>query len=489
VFNNSANGTHYGELGFTLLKNAKEICESLGAKMLLGSEEDFLAKWREFETTYKGFSREHNIPYSPIIHTWRKCYPSDRPFKGDIGNNHGGYRLMAPYMQHLDLLQAIPIYESVKMFKVRPTYKSGSPVITDLVYDNNLQRLQYFTAISCGANDAIGGINGMDNLDNHNYDVSGATDSGITFSETSRMCRLHQIEFNKFGLIEFILSRVNVTSFNFSVECSVEPTDLYIAKTANSSKTYTDSPRTTFESVEFTYDITTKILTAAISSNSNDIQLYDKIRLIVACSGTFYLTNPTVSNYNGTEKVFDQTLHYHYRKIGTELMSKTSVETGWTLSGNAEVKSLPSAVANYTSYNNVASHIQLNSENDSASITIQVPVGTTKVALRIVAQMFTKYASTRWNGTELENGEYTANTPQYVNYDYDYGKIKVVVNDLVIRDVLLYQGWCEQYLEIDIEPTDTTLKLEIIKTSFVDNSYSNADKPIFIHNVSIQNIS
>ena len=390
---------------------------------------------------------------------------------------------MAPYMSHLDMLLSIPIYKNVKMFKVRPTYKNGSPSITDLYFDTNLERLQYFTAISCGANDSYGGINGMDNLDNHEYDVTGGSNVGISVSETSYMCRKYRVEFEKFALIEFILEKVNITKAEFYVTCSVQPTAVYIAKTNNTTQSYTNSPRTVFENVDFEY--TDSVVKCSMNSQYHDLQLYDKVRIIVECSGSFTLTNPYLRDYNGDEKIFDNTMHYHYRKVGNELLSNTSVATGWTLTGNAAVRSLPSSIANYTSYNSEKSHVQLNSENDSMSINVSIPTGTTKLAIRIVGQMFTKYASTRWDGTELENGEYTANTPQYVNYDYDYGKVCVKLGNTIVRNILMYIGWSEQYFEVDVDPTDATLNLSITKISHVDNSYTNDDKPIFIHNVSV----
>lgn len=491
-WNNSANGTPAGLTGITQLMNAMEITASYGAKMLLGSEEDYSNIAKSLEDTYRAFSAEHGVPYSPMIQVWRKCYPSSNPYKGWIAANHSGYRAMAPYNMHKQLLQAIPIDKSVKMYKVRPTYKAGSPVIGDLSYDTIEQRLRFFTAISSGAADSTA-TNAIDTLNDHTYDVPGGNNTGVSTSETSMMKRGAAITFNKFALIEFILDNVNIKKGNFEIVSSVQPTKVYIAMTKNSSTTYTDAPRTQFVETTFTY-YGGKISCSIVRADY-DIQLFDKVRFIIEYSGSFTLTNPRFYQYDGRLKAKkpDVLTGYSYRKYGTELNPNTAFPMtghGWTLANTAAVKALPTEIANYTSYNSEKSHLQLNTDTDTATKSIAITQPVSKVAVRIIACIWPKLATTKFVGTAIENSEYiNATAPQVTTYDYDYGTIQLRINTNIVRKQVVLQGWHELYFEIDIDPTDTSLNIEIGRSCFVDSSYSNANKPMFVHDISVQKIN
>lgn len=486
-WNNSANGTPAGVNGMTQLRNAMEITASYGAKMLLGSEEDYSNISKNLEDTYRAFSAEWDIPYSPMIQVWRKCYPANNPYKGWIASSHAGYRAMAPYNIHRALLEAIPIGRSVKMFKVRTTYKGGTPTISDLAFDDNDQRLKYFTAISAGAANSIA-TNAIDNLDNHAYDVPGGDNTGVSTAETSIMKRSAAVSFNKFVLIEFILDNVKITKGNFEVTSNVNPLNVYIAVTKNPSTSYTDAPRTEFVATEFTY-AGGKII-ASIVRDDYDIQRYDKVRIIIEYNGAFSLTNPKFYAYDGVKKVIKSYIDgYQYRRFGTELNPLTSFPLtghGWALGSGAAIRALPDEIANYTSYNGEKSHLQLSNDNATATKTINID-SCTKVAVRVIACIWPKLATTRFAGTAIENSEYIdATAPQVRTYDYDYGTLRIRINDNIIRESVVMQGWHEIYFEIDVNPTDTALKIELGRKCFVDNSYTNADKPIFIHDISVQ---
>lgn len=488
-WNNSANGTPAGANGIMQLMNAMEITASYGAKMIMGSEENYSNIAKQLEDTYRAFSAEHGIPYSPMIQVWKKCYPKDNPYKGWITARHSGYRAMAPYNMHRDLLSCIPIEKSVKMYKVRTTYKTGSPAIEDLAYDTIDQRLQFFTAISAGAVDSVGTA-GVDNLDNHSYDVPGGNNTGISTSETSMMKRSAPVSFNKWGLIEFILDNVNITKGNFEVLCNVQPTKVYIAMTKNTSTTYSDSPRTQFVEVAFNYSAGK--VTATVEREDYDIQLFDKVRFIIQYSAAFTLANPKFSGYNGRAKAKkpDVLRGYHYRQYGTELNANTGFPLtghGWTLAGGAAVKALPDEIANYTLYNAEKSHLQLQTDSSTATKSITITEPTTKVAIRVVGCVWPKLATTRFASTAIADSEYIdATAPQVVTYDYDYGTLVLTVNTNIIRKQVVLQGWFEMYFEIDVDPTDTALNIQLGRKCFVDNSYKNADNPILIHDVSVQ---
>jgi len=489
IWNNSANGTPAGITGKQQLMNAKEITESLGAKMVLGSEEDFNNIAKALEDTYKSFANEWGLIYSPMIQVWRKCYPSGNPYLGFMGSNHSGYRSMAPYSMHRDMLDSLPIYKNVKMFKVRPTYKAGSPAITDLVFDNNKQRIKFFTAISSGADDSIG-TGALDNLDDHAYDVSGGSNDGISISEISLMRRNSIVTFNKYALIEFIVDKIKITKADFEVTSVVNPTTVYLAVTKNTSTTFNDSPRTEFISVPFTYS-GGKIL-CSVTRTDYDIQLYDKVRIIIYYSGgSFSLGSPKLSNYDGVEKPKPVQGKYDYRQFGIELNPLTSFPSsghGWTLGGTSTVKAFPIELANYTSYNAVKSHLQLQDDTATATKTIALNDVCTKVAIRVIAQNFYKIATTRFVGTGIESSEYLATTPQVIPYDYDYGHLRLIINDNIVKDFMVLQGWHELYVEIDLNPTDTQIKLALSRNSLVDASFGNANCPILIHDISVQKL-
>ena len=486
MWGNHANGTPVGVAGHQQLANAKSITEGLGSVCLLGSEEDYANQPKQYELTYKSFAERFGLWYSPITQIWRKCFPTDNPYKGWITSNHSGFRASAPYSIHADMLNALPIKQSVKMFKVRPTYKSGSPAITDLVYDTREQRLRFFTAISTGATNQQN-TGQIDNLDNNSYSISGGTNNGISTGEVSTMLRGGTVTFNKIALIEFILNKVKITKGTFEVTGSVAPTKVYLAITQNNSQTYTDTPRTTFYDLPFMF--TGAKITADINRANLDFQMYDKVRVIVMSTGSFTLVSPRFYGYDGVEKVMPPAL-YSYRKFGKELMDFTDfVQGNWTLSGGAVKKSFPAEIANYTSYNNQKSHLEFPSNTATATKTITLSEQCSRVAVRVVAQHFLKIATTRFTGTALEGNEYIATTPQAIEYDYDYGILRLQVNDIAVFESKVMQGWSELYFEVDVTPTDTALKLTLTRNNFVDASFVNSGAPMIIHDVSVQKIS
>lgn len=485
LWNNSANGTTADSNGMMLLANAKDITESLGAKMLLGSEEDFSNIAKQLESGYKAFAKENDVLYSPMIELWRKSNPLGAPYTGFNTAGHSGYRTSAPYSIHTEMLCTLYIEKNIKMFKVRPTYKAGSPLITDLVFDDNFERLKFFTAVSSGATDTTI-TSAIDNLDNSAFNLANGVNVGVSLSETSIMIRKGAVSFSKFALIEFILERIKIKKGTFTVASNVAPTKVYIAKTLNTGTTFSNTPRTTYDELTFTYS--SGQIVGSFSDTTVKYQMYDKVRIVIEYNGVFTLTNPVFYSYDG---VLKSTRHkqYNYRKFGTELMPFTDVETGWTLGGTAVVKSFPAQIANYTSYNTKLSHLQLQSDTATASKTITIPLGYNKVAVRIVAQNFAKIQTTRFIGTAIENSEYIEGVNVLCkNYDYDYGILSIKVQDYIKRKALVYQGWHEIYLEIDVNPSDTSLKIELLRESLIDASYSNHLNPILIHNVSIQKI-
>lgn len=505
MWDDSANNTPTGVDGMVKYRQMKEIVDSFGAKLLMGSEENWAGGFNAYEHTQQAFANEVKVPYSPTGRLNQMAYPRDnssrRPYEV-FASGHSSYRAISSYWAHTDLLSSLPIYKNVKMFRVRETYKLGSPVIGDLAYDTNTQRLQYWTAISPGASTA-GWLPGhLDNYDkpDGSYDVTGTTNQGSSPAEETKMWLGQPLTFNKYALIEFILDKTNITKGTFTVKSNIIPTKVYMAKTINTAETYTDGfIRTTFVEVPFETTTSGDVIATIENDTLNQYELYDKVRVIVYYSeGQFNLNNPVFKDYDGNNKVYDETINYHRRKFGTEMLDVVNPsDNSWAKTETYAVAgTLPAPIANYTLYNDTLSHAELLA--DDATITKTVAIsnpGYKKVAVRVVGQIWNKISTTRFNGTEYENSPYISNTKDdplslaaYKSTDYDYGMIRVTINDLISKDFILLPGWTETYFEADLTPNDTNLKIEVKRKSFVDDSYNNDDKPIFIHHVSVQEI-
>ena len=481
LWHGSANGGLSGASAFPLLEAAKEITERLGAKMLMGSEEDYQGGVKAYERRYSAFCSQNRIPFCPIGTIWGKCFPaSSIAYGGWQYLYHGGYRNNSPYMMYREFIDSLPIRKAVKFYKVRPAYKSGSPTAADLVYDTPMERMRYFTAASCGAHSTFD-TSRIDNMDDAQYAVDTGSNDGDDTGNVANMIGGMSVNFNKVGLIEFILDRVNITKASFSVKCSVQPTSVYIAKVSNSSTTFS-GPRTTWQSLTTTYSDGT--LSGVIEAS--DVQLYDKVRVLVMCSGSFSMQEPSLSGYDGVPKILEQK-PFVVRKHGTELLSDTAAAASgvWTRS-SAAIGEFPQDISWYTAYNDEKKHIELPSNSAYIEKTITVDSAQVhKVAIRIVAMSFMKIQTTR-----LSSGNYVETSDiLYENYDYDYGTLSILVNDNHYQTRLVGQGWGEYYFEVPVFDGDSQLKIRIKRANWVDaDSYLNSDNPLFIHDVSVQAI-
>lgn len=483
---NSANGTLTGYSGMNQLKQAYTATLRAGAKMLLGTEEYWYDGGLAHDQKIKSFAYENEIPFSALEKLFTKLYPS-AVYAGFNYAGHGGWRNISAYVKHYDdIIKNLPVNKSIKMFRPRPTFKAGTPVIADLVYDTISQRFEKFVAISAGNGTQNSTDTGnLDNIDNHSFAVTGGINTGIATSEVSIMMRGGDLAFTKFALIEFILDQINIGKATFTIYCDVAPTTLYVATINDSQYTLTTaaSLATSFVSVPFTY--VNGIVTADLSGN---IFQYDKVRVIIEKSGTFNLSYPELKWFNATEKLIHN-VKFIDRKFGAELISNTDLATNWTLSG-ATIKSLPPAIAQYSGFNAINSHAELAADGDYVTRTITITQPTTKVALRVVAQCFHKIATTRFNSdaTTLNSGYIANNAPQVLPYDFDYGKIQIIANNGLYYEKYVMQGWHEIYLEIPVLESDTSISIKVLKASTIDASYTNAGKPILIHNISLQKI-
>ena len=548
MVDDNANGSPTGEMGIEALRKIKSEIEAYGAKMLLGSEEAYDSNIHDYELTYSAFAKEAGIPYSKVCQLNQNCYPKRnstvRPYPTDY-SNHASYRAQCPYMAHKDLIENLPIKKNVKMFRPRLTYKDGNPTINDLVYDTVYDRLKYWVALCPGAGTSrIPG--NLDNCDNAAYNVPNTSNTN-PFGNATDNAYLRKgsfINFNTWALTEFILDKIHITKGTFEIKSSVEPTKVYVARLtdigtirgANTNTTYNageyiqyssqnkfwkvlqtftsgsswsdpdpanaeliefdNLTRTVFDEVPFTYEGGT--VSATINDTEKDYQVYDKVRFVIYYEdGDFQLRQPKFYDYDGTLKYLPEDIKFEDRKFGTELLDAVNPSASWNYAGGAKAGTLPAPIANYTLYNDTYSHAELPNEGSAIGKTISLSgnTGYKRIAMRIVAQMWQKISTTRFVGTEYEDSPYITATKDdplglaaYVNSDYDYGVLMVTINNKISKRIQVYPGWTESYFEFDLWPSDTSIVINITKKSYVDDSYTNDDKPIFIHHISVQEI-
>ena len=551
LFNNAANGTPSGPRLQDSYKAALSIARMYGAKMIIGGEEPEMqtVSWngtesQAFDRAVKAFAEENDVLASPLLYLQTKLRATS-PYRGFASGVHGNYRLIAPYLAHFDLFNRLPISKSVKMFKYRNTYKDGAAVVSDLVFDNNLDRMKFFTAISCGAgdDDSTTQTDNCDRLNDFDHSSNGGMNVGNSTSESIAMRLEGEIAFNKFALIEFILDRVNVTSVKFSIKSNINPSHVYFG--VKEAVTSGDIVKLSWKEAEVSYK------DGVISASFEHLHLedLDKVRVLIETNGDFKLSRPTLSYSGGREKMLETRAlaNYNYRQFGKELMDKTSVESGWTLVGGAVVEKLPALIANYPKYNSSKAHINLSSASHSMSKKIDIEQGTNKVAIRVVAQVFPKIATKRYNSTaivgtyavvaekisevdqlvtavndgqtvnvegrmvdkkwfhnqylhQITQEEATAanafcspTSPSINEYDYVYSRMIVTIGNqqfasLMKRESLVTAGWQELYFEVELQPEDTAIQIKIEREAAIAG-LANSGLPMFIHDVSLQKIN
>lgn len=493
---NSANYTPVGAEGTQQLKEAKKATEMLGAKMLIGTEHAGVTNisGEQYDSNRRVFGSRNNVPISAVAALAGKLRavttnPSGDPTKPYNGfsdsGTHNGYRANSFFFMHYDLLSRLAIWKNVKLFKVRPDYQEGSPTIAELVYENNEERFKFFTAIAAGCGGYFStGL--ADNVDNSNYGVT-SEPAPTLVQEEFELLKGNAVTFNKFCLAEFILDRIRITKATFSAQVSVEPTAIYIAtkKTA-----YSNGCTEWVEITDKSY--ANGVLTANIENETREIEAFDKVRILLYySSGEFTLNKPTLYDYDGIKKEpYDLLNGYHNRLYGEELNDKTSVESGWTLNGTSEVKALPTEIANYSDYNTVKQHIELMADTDTVSKTINLSTPVSKVAIRIVANLFPKIATSRTftNMTAAQLEEYISSTPTVVESGYNFGTLTLDVNGGVFENFLMHPGWQEFYTEVEMSNTDASITLTIGRANAVDGFDTNEDFKVLIHDVSVQKI-
>lgn len=470
-WNNEANGTKYGKDALPHLKAAKEICDSVNAKMILGGENETAVggiKLKDIDKTYELFAKNNGLIHSEL----RREIPNvGATYKGFDSGVHQGYRNQACFFKHVDAFNSLRIMKSVKIFIVRP--KSADKDIHELCYDDNYQRLLNFRAASSGTRTSKTSGQ-IDNLDDARYVVDGGTDNGTKSYEVDQVVTGGSVTCFKKAVVEVITDTIGVTSGTFVVGCDIRPTGVYVARVRSASTLYDGEVRSKWESVGFEYEDNNIIV--ELGRKNADIQLYDKIRFIVVCEGAFNLSKPIFKDYDGSLKIIAKS--YEQRQYGTELNDNVLMADGWTLSG-ASIETAPNALGLYKAD---TSHVRLGSKGGNATKSIAIPKGTRRVAIRIVAQRFLPIATKRFEGnTDVQNSGYVTSTPAIEAYDNDTSLMGVLINDAAYSERLVHQGWYTDYILYDTDMTDDTLKIELSKIS--DDT-----APIFVYSVSVQKV-
>lgn len=469
ISNNDANGTPTGKDLDTQLKLFERIAKSVGATCLVCGEEPTLinaANYHKQAAMTKG-----GVNYYPSAILWRNLNRT-QSYTGWMDGSqhvHSNAKNGSSHVSMTEMLSQLYIHKSVKFYKVRENYKAGSPTTAQLAYTSNTER----AAIWRGTCPAIGNgtspwandnIDGTGYIDGETPGVDKMTDTNIT-SEVAIAKGGGTVTFYKHALVEIITPRVQVTQAQVSIECSAEPTAVgyisngsYVALTP----TYADG-----------------VITIAL--NSADIQDYDKIKIVVSdtTDETFTLGKVKAVLLDGESKPSYE-VRYKGRKVGAELMNKTSVESGWTMTGNATVEQLPTAVRNYTSLNDVANHIQLDDDSASASYTQSLDKVVHKVAVRIAACIFPPIQTLR------TSNDYTTTVQNLFRGMYYGGDLLLTING-AYTPLHIEFGWTEVYAEAVIDSNSLSISLGRA-TAFDPDNYNVGEFPVFIHNVSVQEI-
>lgn len=475
------------------LEYGLSIVRMEGAELMLATELPMYHLGKEFDQTYTAFARKHNLLVSPYCEIAGKLAVGT-PYPGFNDGVHHGYRGKSYALAHYDLLSKLPIKKSIKFFAVRPDYQGGSPTYDQLIYDNNEERFVKFHAVK-GGEGSYKGTKAVDNLDSSDYYTSTGTNNGEdgllgqTSSFTSMLQRGATVSFENFALCEVILDKTNCTKGSFKCMCSAEPSAVYLA----TMKSSFDTPMSEWTLLEHDYytENYNNWLSVSFERSNSDFMVHDKVRILICYNGTFTLAKPTYYGYDGREKPDIEPLRdYHIRQYGAELLAKTSCEDGWTMGGNASVQSLPTEIANYSGYNNVKSHIELASDSDYCTKSVAITQPCSKVAIRVVANLFPKIATSRTFSqmTDAQKAKYISTAPTIAEYGYNFGTLRVSLGNGTVKDFTMWPGWFEYYIEADVAPNDTSLTLTVKRALTKSGVTTNSDFNVFIHDVSVQKI-
>ena len=211
------------ELYVEQVRIAKEIIDSLGAKMILGTNHHVNGN-PYVETDLKAMAEQLGIPYMGIGWLGEKIMSHD--YQGFWGGSHQGTRTNSfVWLEWLRFINQLPTPRKViKVFRGR---NSGTDVIA-LNYDNNWQRATIWQEINAGEkslNTSDGSENFYDRLDegttvdplDENHIITNYTGQ-TNNNEYVALLSNTNVAFTDKVLLEFIINKVNVDKFTATIK-------------------------------------------------------------------------------------------------------------------------------------------------------------------------------------------------------------------------------------------------------------------------------
>lgn len=464
---NSANSSTTGMEGFGELEKALSFCRANNVTLMLGEEE-----WgtNGYTDLNKNFGNLYNIPTAEPI-----AAMSSRLSTGYAGlklSAHGGWRSNSCYAAMQESIEALPVRRNIKMFRVRPNINVSK--IDDLAFSTNEQRARVWKSCQAGqeSNVALLGraltFNSADNLDQRDgrYDTSATySEASSEKSESGKLLSGGTIDCAGYSLIQFVVNADAVYSCNITFE-SDKKIKAYTLK-------YNDEALSNIyhKYVEVESSYADGIVNIKID-NAKGLLCDGKITLLLYAEGSYKVSNPRCQ-YAGRQKA-ERIFNYHQRLHGEECFSDTSVE-GVTLSGGAEIITPPADLFLKTNCNNSGKVAKL--PYKASTIKKNFVSKSNKIAIRIAAQNFYKFATTRYSGDEYEDYVTSGHIGLEPN-GYDYAHIYVIV-DGAIQKKLVWSGWTEVYCEFDLQKGNHTLTIQ---------RATEGNQPILIHDISVQDI-
>ena len=567
---------------------AYQAVRSLGAEMIIGT--DHFAE-RSLEAMLYGLGKELNITIAPFGSIGKKVLnPSYHGFWGGIhpATRTNAFTFLEWYYYISQLRRP---QKSIKVFRVRSEYKSGTPTIDDLNYDTILQRLRYFQELNVGERslDENGGWEYYDRLD-EGFTIAMQT------NEYLKLLNNESVSFNDYALIEIIIPKIKPNKVIIEIEANVTPDSIYIAnndspdtrflpddhqaafrvdkttydnfneavgeaftsdatgtatltyagkvkggylggywlwfdssdsaaaaaaagnltKTADSSTTAYlehsydlarhkinlfekyEQAWSKFENIAFTQEGAKLIIETTETAH---IQ-YDKVRLIIAKSGSFNISDIRATVEGGIEKVTIKPEAIKPKENYTELNTYQGFGTDWLTTGgwvnNGAIHTqMPSGVADdYPPIHNVGYHIELGYDSTdgfptSIKKTFTLPNnkrGVSKVIIRVLARLFPKIYN-----TTVTADNYHTQVRQITPDSYDMGTLVCKLANQDTHFAILKKpvdiGWAEITFETYLpsaEAGDFTIELYRDEQDKIDGNYRNTDYPLQVYDVSVQ---
>lgn len=475
MINNSANGSKMGLEGYKELLVIKNLIESKGAEMILGSEEGGLGT--SIANLFEAFAEKEKVKCGNNIQIIAsKCYPSST-YSGQIYSGHLGHRGVAVYSANTELYKQLPIRQTIKAYRLRPNL--GTPIedndMNDFIYQNPNIRATLFYSLSAGQNGTSTSpkvsIKSSDNLDfvtyakpSTDYDIDYREDNLSRESDLAKFLSGKEVEFNQIALIEFILNIDKLQKASISFSSNIKPGKIFVAEASQ------------FIPAEFVYDDSTK--TVQLDLLSERFLIKDKISiLVINKENKFKLSNPSCK-YSGRQKSISS-FNFTKRKFGIEILSDTSIEA---FNGENQKITLPKNLDLYTAYSS-SKQILVLSDHGKKSYRIFESSETAKYAVRIIAQSFKKILTTRFRQPEyLDYVEANSHFPDIENNIYDRSSLIVDFdNGSWVAPLTVENGWTEIYFEINLSKGSHSISLQ---NELISENHS----PIWVHAISIQKI-